>query len=155
MLFNEKLKASGNLFRVSDDLLLGENKLWVGGIKLDDKELIVASAVPRFRQDRLDRYSLDGFLIALGTTDPACHGLGYYAEVSPAGPLPGGEMTGFLKHREQKLDDVFHVCATYATNADGTSRLDVTIESIIEQLERDREEHEREIAKAQAAGYPC
>lgn len=138
MLFHENLTASGNLFRVSDNLLIGNNKLWIGSIELDGKAIIVASAVPRYRLDPLDQCTLEGFRLTLGTTDPGDKGLGYYAEVSPAGIFPGDEMTGFLKHSESRLDDILHVRVTYSTNADGTSRLDVSIDSIIEQLESER-----------------
>lgn len=130
MLFNAKSNVSGHLFRVSDDMLLEGNHLWVGGMNIDDKEIIVASAALRFKQDRLDRETLDGFWIALGTTDPACHGLGYYAEITPTSPFPGSEMRGHLKHYDRELDDVFEVRGVYATNADGTSRLDVSIERV-------------------------
>lgn len=132
MLFNEQSNASGSLFRVSDDLWSGSNKLWVGGVKIDDKELIVASAAPRYSGDRLD-----GFWLALGTTDPACHGLGCYAELVPNSAFPGAELFGYLRYRDQYLDDVFTVTAVYATNTDGTSRLDVTIECPAEQLRRE------------------
>ncbi|MEX3606295.1 MAG: hypothetical protein VB142_08325 [Burkholderia sp.] len=110
----------------------------MGGIKIDDKELVVASAEPRFvchygENSVVTSTRFVGFGLALGTTDPLLNRFVYYAELSPVGPFPGSEMTGYLKHHEQELDDVFLVRGVYATNADDTSRLDVTIEAMAEQ----------------------
>lgn len=127
MLFNSQSNVSGHLFKVSDDVLLEGNRLWVGCVHIDEADMIVASARLRLKRDRLDVETLDGFFLALGTTDPACGGLGYYAEIVPTSPFPGSEMRGYLKHYDQELDDVFEVRGVYATNADGTSRLDVSI----------------------------
>ena len=102
---------------------------------IDDKEIIVASAKPMFNGN-----SFKGFRVTLSATDWACHSLGYYAEIVPNRPFPGSGMSGYLKHYDHELDDVFYVRGTYAANADGASRLDVTIESVVEQLVREREQ---------------
>lgn len=142
MLFKENSSALGSLFRISDDLLVGSNRLWVGCITIDSKDIVVVSARPRYRQDGLLRHSLDGFWLALGTTDPHDDGLGYYTELVPVGPLPGADLVGYLKHREHHMDDIFPVRGVYATNTDGTSRLDVFVECVAEQPERETRSNE-------------
>ncbi|KAA0073157.1 hypothetical protein CIW54_27970 (plasmid) [Paraburkholderia sp. T12-10] len=137
MSFNMKSNASGNLFRLTNDLLVEGCQLWVGSVTTDNKEVIVASAEPMFnRQHDGNGFSsvyFRGFALAFGTTDPIRNRFGYYATLSPIEPFPGSEMVGYLKHYEQELADVFLVRAAYATTADGTSRLSFTIERVAEQ----------------------
>lgn len=137
MLFNAKSNASGNLFRVTNDLLVEGCQLWVGSVTTDNKEVIVASAEPmlnvHYHENGATSTHFRGFALALGTTDPIRNRLGYYATLSPIKPFPGSEMAGYLKHYEQELDDIFLVRGVFATTADGTSRLELTIERVTEQ----------------------
>ncbi|WP_235357656.1 hypothetical protein, partial [Burkholderia pseudomallei] len=92
-------------------------------VMIDGKEVVVASASLVLRGDRHK-----GFRLVLGATDTRCHGLGYYADLLPLGPFPGEELVGYLRHEKCDLGTMFAVTGTYATNADGTSRLEVSIE---------------------------
>ncbi|MPW22800.1 hypothetical protein GCT13_39880 [Paraburkholderia sp. CNPSo 3157] len=71
MLFNEKSNASGSLFRVSNDLLIDGCKLCVGGINVDDRNIVVASAEPRLicqygENSVVTGTRFNGFGLALG-----------------------------------------------------------------------------------------
>ncbi|QPQ89163.1 hypothetical protein I6H08_38860 (plasmid) [Burkholderia gladioli] len=126
-MFNEQSTGSGSLFKVSKDMLLGSSDLWVGSMQIDS-HIVVASATAMFRDDQ--RFA--GFRLTLGTTDPICRGLGYCTELRPVGPFPGSELRGYMAHVDSPdMDQVLQVSAVYATNSDGTSRLDVSIEPIV------------------------
>ncbi|EIF32279.1 hypothetical protein BCh11DRAFT_07868 [Burkholderia sp. Ch1-1] len=133
MLFNAKSNVSGHLLRVHKDVLFsGRHPLWIGCVNIDGIDMIAASASMQFKGDRPN-----GLLLALGTTDPLQGGLGYYADVVPTSPFPGSGMRGYLKHYDRELEDLFEVNCVYATNADGTSRLDVTIKAVGKELARE------------------
>ncbi|BDC46155.1 hypothetical protein [Paraburkholderia terrae] len=107
----------------------------MGGINIDDRNIVVASAEPRFicqygENSVVTGTRFNGFGLALGTTEPGRNRFWYYAELSPIGPFPGSEMKGYLRHYEQELDDVFLVRGIFATTVDGTSRLDITIDYV-------------------------
>ncbi|OED09695.1 hypothetical protein A9Z05_31300 [Burkholderia sp. A2] len=122
-MFNAKSNVTGHLFRIHKDMTADGVMLWVGFLNIND-DMIAASARLLIVNDRPD-----GFDIALGTTDPSQGGLGYYAHIVPTSPFPGSELRGYLKHHDRKLDDVFEVSGAYGINADGTSRLDLTIKA--------------------------
>ena len=133
-MFNAKSNVTGHLFRVHKDMTADGVMLWVGFLNIDD-DMIAASARLSIVNDRPD-----GFTIALGTTDPSQGGLGYYAHIVPTSPFPGSELRGYLKHHDQELDDAFVVSGDYGINADGTSRLDLTIKAVRKELAREREQ---------------
>ena len=133
-MFNAQSNVTGHLFRVHKDMTAEGVMLWVGFLNIED-DMIVASARLAIVNDRAN-----GFDIALGTTDPSQGGLGYYVHIVPVTPFPGAEMRGYLKHRDRELDDAFEVSGAYGINADGTSRLDLTIRAIRKELARECEQ---------------
>jgi hypothetical protein len=108
----------------------------VGGLTID-AEIVVASIVPIFEEDRFA-----GYRLRVGTTDNVLPGLGYYAELAPLGLFHRSELCGDLKCDDHP-GEALHVRGIYAANSDGTSRIDVTIEPYV-----DDSAHERELGDA-------
>ncbi|MFM0732597.1 hypothetical protein PQQ52_19080 [Paraburkholderia sediminicola] len=124
-MFNEQSTGSGILFKVSKDVLLASSDSWVGSLHTDS-HIVVASATAIFGNDQ--RFT--GFRLTLGTTDHIGRGLGYSAEIRPIGPLFRAARAD-RTFENPDMDQVLQVSAVYATNSDGTSRLDVSIEPIV------------------------